>query len=272
MLRARRLASAVVAASLAVGGLSACRSEPNVAAYIGDGGQVSEQRVQEVWDEVRDGLTDSAEQAAAAAEAKQRDDEKKRRDSGLPVEPAPTITAPPVQMPVSRTDVVRALVSQRLYAEVAERHQVSLPAGLAYDQVAEQMKLPAGSEFVRLTAQVDAYRGALEQAIKVPAEPAEQDLRMIYDRLAANGGIEPGQDFAAWQATVNPSNKQAVALAGAVRSEVETVVKEWNVVVNPRYHPFELNLLSASTASGGAIPLLSAEVGDDERAPVVDAS
>ena len=59
MQRARRLASMVVVASLTVAGLSACRTEPSVAAYVGDSGRVTEKRVQQVWDDAQTALTDA---------------------------------------------------------------------------------------------------------------------------------------------------------------------------------------------------------------------
>src|SRR4051794_33905678 len=86
MLGARRLAPSAVVASLAVARVSACRSEPSVAAYLGND-RIAESRVQDVWDEANDAV------AAAGVQAGQ---------AGQPGEAAPT--------PITRADVVRALV------------------------------------------------------------------------------------------------------------------------------------------------------------------
>ncbi|MEV6299427.1 hypothetical protein AB0M02_08485 [Actinoplanes sp. NPDC051861] len=251
MLSARRLATAVAVASLALGGLSACRSQPNVAAYIGDSGRISEQRVQEVWDEVHTGLTDAAAQQPAPAEGEQ--------------------AAPAgVRMPISRADVLRALIGQQVYANLAKQRGISFPAGVPYDEIAQQLGVPAGTEYARLAAQVAVYRQELGQKVTAPAAPTEEDMRSVYDALAEGGMVEPGQDFAAWSAAVTPANQEAVARAGAIRQELEKTVDTMDIEVSPRYHPFEFDLLSTQ-GENGLVNLLGAQVGEDLSAPVTDA-
>ncbi|MEU4425258.1 hypothetical protein AB0F81_31955 [Actinoplanes sp. NPDC024001] len=241
-MRARRLASAVVVASLTVGGLSACRSQPTVAAYYGDSGQVSEQQVQEIWDEAHDALS-----AQPRAEGNA-----------------------PVQMPFSRADVVHALVLRQILQQMAQQHRVTLPAGLPFEEAAAEQNLPADSEYVRLRVENGVLRNLLtEQMSTQNAQPSETDLRTVYDVLAANGGVPPGTDFAAWNAQVTPQNKQLVAGAATMRDEMQEVAEDLRVDVNPRYQPFELNLLSAG---GGqqTLDLIDARFGADQQVPVAD--
>ena len=241
MLRARRLVSAVVAASLALGGLSACRSEPAVAAYYGDSGQVSEQQVQDIWDEAYDAL------AAQTPDAQ-------------------------VQMPFTRSDIVHSLVVREIYGQMAQAHQVSLPAGLPYDEAATQSKLPADSEYVRLLVQNGVLRNLLTEKVGTSAQPAEADLRMVYDRLAAAGGVQPGTEFGAWSAGLSPQNRQLVAAAGVMRGEMQEVADDLHVKVSPRYQPFQLSLLSAGDGGAGTLDLIAASFGEDLSVPVADVS
>src|SRR5688572_7651854 len=120
MQRARRLASVAVVASLAVAGLSACRSEPSVAAYVG-AGKVTETRVQEVWDEAREAVT---------------------ADAATRPQPSPSASAEPDAMPITRSDVVRTLVAVEVLAEVAKRENVTLPADLSLADYATALRVP----------------------------------------------------------------------------------------------------------------------------------
>ena len=256
MQRARRLASAVVVASLTVGGLSACRSEPAVAAYLGENGRITEARVQEVWDEAYDAVAAQAPQPAGAAE---------------PSEAA----APPssVVMPISRADIVGQLVSRDVYARVAEQRRITLPADLPYAEAGGQVGLPATSEYVRLYTENVIMRNQLEKAVTTPAEPTEADLRDVYQRFAANGGLEPGMDFAAFTASVPPEAKQALGSAITIRNDVQAVADDLKIQVNPRYQPLELGMYGISDSNSGRVyQIVAAALGEDERTPVLDVS
>ena len=119
MQRARRLASVAVVASLAVAGLSACRSEPSVAAYAG-GAKITEERVQDVWDDAREAFAAAPAPAADAAQAA------------------------PATLSVTRADVVRILLSVKVLAEVAKRESLSLPADLSVPDYAAALRYAAG--------------------------------------------------------------------------------------------------------------------------------
>jgi hypothetical protein len=250
MLRARRLASAVVAASLAVSGLSACRSEPSVAAYLGAAGQVSEREVQEIWDEAHDALTAQARAEASSA----------------------SVAAKPVQMPFSRADIVHAMVTHELYERVAQQRKVELPAEVPYAEAAAEAKLPADSAYVRLSVEnVFYYRTLMQSLGTSAATAADADLRRVYDQLAGAGGVQPGQEFAAWKAALSPENQQAVAAAGQIRQAVQDVAADLRIKVNPRYHPFEVSVLGTQTESA-TLDLLTTDFGDDQSVPVADVS
>ncbi|MFC4065476.1 hypothetical protein [Actinoplanes subglobosus] len=248
MLRARRLASAVVAASLAVGGLSACRSESSVAAYMGSAGDISVQEVDKIWDEAYDTLTDKAK--AAAAEAGNAE------------------TAERAQVPFTRTEVLQALVGHEIYGRIAAKHGVTLPADVPYAQFAEEKKLPADSTYAKLYIDNYYLRGLLTQSLISTAAPADEDMRFVYDQLAANGGVQPGQDYASWKAAQAEQNLQAVSAAARLREEVRATADELHVRLNPRY-AFDLTVLGVE-AQAGAIDLLTADFDDRWAVPVAD--
>ncbi|WP_328465217.1 hypothetical protein OHA21_43005 [Actinoplanes sp. NBC_00393] len=248
MLRARRLATAVVVASLTVGGLAACRSEPTVAAYLGDTERVSEQQVQEIWDEAYDVL---AENPAPPAEGEQ---------------------AKPVQVPFTRGDVVHALVTRELLGQVAGQHGVTLPAQMPYEEGAAQIQLPPDLQYVRLYVDNLVLRNQLMEKVQTSTPPADDDLRLVYDTLAANGGVQPGQTFETWKSEqVTDQNKQVVATAAVLRDELEAAAEDLSVKVNPRYQPYEVNLLQVNDGTN-SLDLLSAEFGEDQSVPVADVS
>jgi hypothetical protein len=248
MLRARRLATAVVVASLTVGGLSACRSEPTVAAYMGDTARVSEQQVQEIWDEAYDAL---AENPATPAEGEQ---------------------AKPVQVPFTRADIVHALVTRELLGRVASQHGVTLPAQMPYEEGATQIQLPADLQYVRLYVDNLVLRNELMEEVRTNTPPADDDLRLVYDALAANGGVQPGQTFETWKSEqVTDQNRQVVATAAVLRDEIEAVAEDLSVKVNPRYQPYEVNLLKVEDGNN-SLDLMNAEFGDDQSVPVADLS
>lgn len=240
MQRARRLASVAVVASLAVAGLSACRSEPSVAAYLGDS-RLTEARVQDVWDEAHDAVVKAAAKG----------------DPGKPV-----------VMPVTRADVVRTLVSADVLAEVAKAENVTLPADLTLDEYASSLHIPADTEFVRLYAQADIYVRLLRQGVTSAPAPSDADLREVYDVLAANGQIQEGGSFEQFKTSLPDQNKQLVQTAGAVRQEIAKVTKPLDIKVNPRYQPLGIPVLQFQTANGEVRPLVSVPLGEDETAPV----
>jgi hypothetical protein len=241
MQRARRLASVAVVASLAVAGLSACRSEPSVAAYLGDV-RVTEARVQGIWDEAHDKL------AAAAGD-----------DAGKPV-----------TMPISRADVVSAVLGTEVLAEVAKQRSVTLPADLTLGDYATALRLPETTEYVRLFAQTDAYVKALREKVTSPPEPTDDDLREVFDVLVTQQQVNAAGSFEEFKTALPPQNKQLVQTAVAVRNEITKVADGLDIRVNPKYQPAGIAVLQFQTNEGAVRPLITAHLGADESAPVID--
>jgi hypothetical protein len=244
MLGARRLAASAVVASLAVAGLSACRSEPSVAAYLGDE-RIAESRVQDVWDEANDAVT----------------------AAGQPAQPGEAAPAP-----ITRADVVRALVGVSVLAEVAKKHDVTLPADLKLAEFATALHVPATTEYIKLYAENQAYLQLLQQGATSAPEPTDADYKGVYDVLVANQGIEPGTTFEAFKGGLSDQNKQLVQRATAVRKEIAEAVGPMDITVNPRYQPLEIPVLQFQTQNGNVRSLVAAPVDEGHSVPVVPAS
>ena len=252
MQRARRFASIAVVASLAVAGLSACRSEPSVAAYVGDSGRITEARVQEVWDDARKALTEATAAQPAA-------------DAAGPA-------AGPAAMPISRADIVRILVSADVLAQTAQRQNVTLPGTLPLGDYATQLRLPQSAEYVRLYAESDArIRLLREKAQQNAPNPSDDDLRAIYNVLIENKEIDASATFEQFKANLPAENLTLVKTAAAVRNEVAEVANTMSIKVNPRYQPLTIPVLEFQTQNGELRPLVTVPLGKDTgSAPVVD--
>jgi hypothetical protein len=244
MQRARRLVSVAAVASLAVAGLSACRSAPSVAAYVGDT-KITESRVDAVWNEARDAV-----QAAS-----------------------PPASGEALAISITRADVVRVLVSADVLPEVAKKHNVSLPSNLQLNEYASALHVPASTEFVRLFAQSEGYVSALQQSVKNAPAPTDDDLREVFDALLAAGQqAAQGTTFEQFKSGLAAQNVQAVQVAAAVRNEINEAATPLDVRVNPRYQPLGIPVLQFQTQQGAVKPLVVASLGKDETVPVTTIS
>jgi hypothetical protein len=242
MQRARRLASVVVVASLGVAGLSACQSAPSVAAYVGSSERISQDRVDAVYNEVRDKL-----QAASSK---------------------------PVTPPITRTDVVSVLVGSEMIDKIAAQQGVSAPADLQVPALAQALKLPADSEYVKLYAEWEGVVSALRSKVTTPATPTDADLHELFDSLIDAQQADPSTKFTDFKSQLAQSQNMAIVQQTvAVRNEIEKASAQFGIRVNPRYQPAQLPVLETQDQNTGQlIPLMNAPVGpNDLVAPVTDA-
>jgi hypothetical protein len=226
MQQVRRVTSLV--ALLAVGALTlaGCRSDPTVAAYVGST-HYSENRVTAIADEADAKLRDLAEQ------------------SGAPQ---------PDKRPVSEQQVVTALVSRDVLKALAQAKKVS-PLNLTADQVAQQVQVPADTEYVRVLAEKDSYRLALLQQAP-SAEPSDAVLREVYDNLV---NLRTGQfsgSFEQFKSTLAEQDTELVGRSAAVRKDISDEAEKLDVTVNPKFGPAVLSLVDISDQQGGVHSLL----------------
>ena len=239
MQRARRLASVAVAAALAVSGLAACRSAPNVAAYVGQA-RITEDRVSEVLDQAQ-------QNKVTAAQGQQ---------------------APPE---IKRQDVVDTLVGLDVMREIAKQRGLTATPLNAAD-VAQSVGLKTGAEYVALYSE---YRGLLNAAGTggKPAQPTEADLRDVYNRLTAGGANPNGASFEQFASSISQEDQQTLAQNIGLRNDLEPQIAKLNAVVNPKYTAPELPLVSAQGADGRELPLVVLSFAKPTGSPtVVDVS
>ncbi|GGK91814.1 hypothetical protein [Mangrovihabitans endophyticus] len=239
MPRARRLVSAAVVAAFTVTGLGACRSEPDVAAYL-PSGAITVDQVQSVYDDARDKLT-----AQAAATAAQQGGDAAR----------------PVTMPITGRDVLNTMVSRRVLGEVAKKHNVTVPGQLPLDQYAQRLGLPSDARYVRTYVEVQGLLYNLTQKVQ-PANPSDDDVREVFRRLQATGAMQPGLTAEQFSSGISPEAKQTLASAVAVRNEVRQRVTDSDIRVNPRYEPAQIDVYTEQGPNGKPLPLVVVDLPD----------
>jgi hypothetical protein len=239
MQRARRLASTAVVAALAVAGLSACQQSPDVAAYVGDA-TISEERVQAVYGQVRDQLTAAREQAR-----------QQQAGAGASAE-----ALPPLTMPIKQQDVLNTLLSVDVLRKSAQAHGLQAADSPTVEQVAQARNYSPDWEYTKLYTETYRLRTALQSKV-TPATLTEADLRDVHRRLVQGGAADPSTTFEQFQSTLSPENKSLLQTYVALRTELQKIVEDENVKLNPRYGNQQITLLSAQGGNGEDVPLIS---------------
>ena len=255
MQRARRLASIAVVAVTAVAGLSACRTEPDVAAYIGKS-TITGDRVDAVYADAQRKLDAAVHQARA-------------QQSAAPDPSAPPIP-PDVKLAITRGDVLTALIGADLLGRIAKASNVK-PAEVQAAQVAQQLQLPADAEYVGLYVQYRGYLSALINTAPV-GKPTNADMQSLYDRLKAGGalGAEP-ISYKQFAAGLSAQETDAVSRSVGLRDKLAAEIKKENVSVNPRFGVEELPLLPVVLQTGKSINAIGVPLSSGGAA-VVDGS
>lgn len=253
MQRARRLASVAVVATLAVAGLSACRSAPDVAVYFGSTAEVSMAEVQRVVDDARTKLT-TARDAAAAEQA----------GASAPAQP-------PVKVPFSGPDVVGALVSRDVVNRIAQQRNIRLPAQLPVDEVAQSLGLPADTEYVRLYTETRLLFSQLLQNA-TPQDASDADVRAVFEVFQGTGAMQPGLTFEQFRTQVSPEAIQTLGRAVAVKKDVQAQLDQLDVRVNPRFEQSEVAVYTEPGPNNQPLSLVAVPLADTATSPVTDAS
>ena len=221
MLRARRIASIVVVAALGLGGLAACRSEPSVAAYLGDR-KVTEDQVTQIFDGAGAGAS-----ATPAAEEQQQ--------------PGAQSKGPAV----SRQQIVDLQVTLDLGRKVAAEQGVQPLTAVSTEQVAAELGVPETSQYAKdYTDWVNLSQAIFAKLGDTAPAATEEQLRGVYDALVKVNAIDPGFDLA--------QIKQAFGDGGFVASAyqltglLEKAASGSDTTVNPRYLPLAAPMVVSS--------------------------
>jgi hypothetical protein len=249
MQRARRLASVAVIATLAAAGLSACRSAPDVAVYFGSAPEITVAQVERVFNDARTKIK-AAQDAAVAQQGA----------SEAPQAPKVPLTGP---------DVVSALVSRDVAVRVAKERNVSLPADLPLDEVAQSLGLPADAEYVRIYAEGRLLFNLLLQGAK-PADAGDAELRNVFEVFEATGAMQPGLTFEQFKGSVSPQAIETLGRASTVRKDVEAQLDQLDVRVNPRFTASEIAVYSEPGPDNKPLSLVAVPLADTGTSPVTD--
>ena len=219
-MRIRVFAGIGIAAALL--GLTACRSSPTVAAYVGD------QTLTET--EVTNLIANHQEWAQALANAKAKAEG----------------TTPEQVEPLKRTLVVDNVVRGMICERARGKLNIPEPA----------LNIPEGvtlSDFGLLFTKRQACEGALPAG--EPVQPTEADAREIFDAGVAAGVIDPNT---ADQLIPGLMNDPGVAEALGRRKAFSDAIAGVAVTVNPKYGVVEVPLASF----GGGVPAVSVKFGE----------
>ncbi|HZN70947.1 MAG TPA: hypothetical protein VFC00_04580 [Micromonosporaceae bacterium] len=243
----RRLATAAALGVLAVAGLAGCRSEPTVAAYVGDHSYKTEE-VERIYDQVR-----TARSLSPSPDAT----------------PSPGAQPQPAA-PVSRQQVLSALVGRDLAMATAAAKGVE-PDAETISQLrtflSQQFGIPADTEYIKVFSEYVAHVEALVGQ-KTATSPSDADLQLVLDRLVQAGLAEPTSLDEA-RAGLGANNLGLIARYSEVRNDLAAQASKDNVVINPRYAPAELNVLELTSQDGQRYPLVTVPLDADTGAPVV---
>jgi hypothetical protein len=196
----RRLLAVAIAGALALAGAAACRSQPTVAAYVGDA-QLTNAQVEQIFHEFKD---------------------------------------PQIQQQHAG-DIREIVVSDFVLTEVGRRiateHGITVQAPdlSRYQDTAQGDGVPLDSGFIRSLAGADATMAALA-SIVTPQAPSEADQREVYEIIQAEAQ-RVGQAIPPFEQVQSQIDSPQMRSAFGIRPLVRDAVKNYQVVVNPRYQP-----------------------------------
>ncbi|MGY0003571.1 hypothetical protein [Micromonospora sp. I033] len=218
-MRARRL---VAVASVAVGlvALTGCRTEPGVAAYVGDH-RVTEDQVTSILDEMRAGL------AASPATAEQA----------------------PALLP-GRDQVVATLVLRDVCRDLSADKGYQPQAQVSPAQVAQQTSLPADAAYPQRVAELYTCMSGVPAGEQ--AAPTQEELAAVIAAGRSSGDIPAtvSDEEAAGQL-----DGAQLRSALATRKVLADAIGGYDVSVNPRYRPLLFPLLSFKGGPAVSVPL-----------------
>ncbi|HEU4423299.1 MAG TPA: hypothetical protein VFR67_12265 [Pilimelia sp.] len=254
MQRARRLASIAVVTVAGLLALAGCRTDPAVAAYVGSQ-RYTEDQVTQIYDELH----------ARVLEAVRT--QTQQQGQGQPAA-SPSPVPDKVELPVTRQEVVAALIGRDVLKAVAGKQGIA-KAELPASELVQLRGLPASAadtEFARVWAEHEGYRLALREGVS-GRTPTETELRALFDRLVEGGRFDAAQlPFAQFASSLNDEDRQYVGRLMALRDAVEAEVRAGDIVVNPRYGQAELVVDSFQDQARKLRPLLGVPLETKEPA------
>ncbi|RKN43598.1 hypothetical protein [Micromonospora endolithica] len=232
-MRARRL---VAVASVAVGlvALAGCRTEPGVAAYVGDV-RITETAVDAIVQEL-----------ATASPAPQAPGE-------------PPAERPEFRRPQIVSTLVLHEVCQRVSADKGYRAQTPPEP----EQVRQALGLAPGSVFAQRQAELNSCLSGLP--VGSPVAPTQEEMTDLVE-AGKTAGVIPAEVTVEQAAGQLDGDQLRRALAA--KKSLGDAVGDYDVTVNPRYRPLEFPVLSFNSDA----PAVSVLLGEEGTGAVTDVS
>jgi hypothetical protein len=196
----RRLLAVALAGALALTGLTACREQPMVAAYVGDA-QLTNADVEKIVHEFPADIQD-----AKAGQIRQ--------------------------------SVVNAFVTREVATRIASERKLPIPTKNTdvFASRAKKLGISPTGGFFDLQAGASAAMKAIQSVGQAQA-PTEADQRAIFDALVNAGDVPPGIQFSDVQKQIDSPELRA---ALGLRPVIADAVHAYGVTVNPRYRPLSI--------------------------------
>ncbi|MBB5871613.1 hypothetical protein F4553_004992 [Allocatelliglobosispora scoriae] len=267
VLSRRRLVSVVAISALALTGLSACRSTPGIAAYVG-----SEKYTDTYVDNLINDF-DAKLVAQIRVQAKTQTDQAVKAGQIKPEDAAAQVDKAVADQQATtlknfgdlRQTVIRMLVVRDAGNIYAKSHNITVPPADTATAAA-QNNLPADADLVKLFAEYSTTLNALATTAKSTA-PSEADQHEAYDNLQ----VQPGTVKPSFETLQGNFTQEAMGSAVGVRDLLVTALDEAKSSVSPRYTgaaqdlQIQLQQLQAQTK----IQVMLAPIGAVSNAPAV---
>jgi hypothetical protein len=197
--------------------LSGCRSQPGVAAYVGNTAY-TETQVDKIINEVQRLSTGNMPED----ERQQADLEKQQILSDLGT---------------LRRDVVSALVLHDLGKQLAAERHIDVPP-IDYDAFAQQFQTLPGTMLNKVQADWITVATALVPTVE-PKQPTDADIRAIYNNLRTTNRLPAG---ATLQQVKEAYDTTRIRQVIGLRDVMAEAARQRPVTINPRYRPLTVSL------------------------------
>lgn len=203
--------------------LSGCRTDPDVAAYIGSD-MITEAQIDQILAE-------------------------------LPAAPATPAPGQAVRKPLNRSDVLSQMVLGRA-CEILRTKEGFTGSHVTPEDVARATGVPASSEYAKERAKSETCLSGIK--LEGAGPPSDADLQDIYDRAKAKGLVEVPLSEIKDRLAADAELRQVVA----AKRILAQMVADGDVSVNPRYRPMEFVLSDLGSGAPLVVAVLG-EPGSD---------
>lgn len=226
---ARRLTAAIVLSLLVVAGLVACRSDPAVAAYVGDT-EIPVERVNAVLDALRATEEAQIEEDLARMVAQAEEQEVEVSEEALAQNRRLRLDNLESNLVAARDEVATFLVLTVAGTRYAEREGIALPEPRP-DEIAQHFDVEDGEHpYAQVRAEFEAVLAALAEQVTL-TDPSEADQREAYQNIQ----VPPDQELLPFDEVQEHFNVETIGFPVGLRDLLVEVIEQEEVRVQPGF-------------------------------------